>query len=94
MKTLIFLVFFLLACLYIGHLSSTGKLGGLKKQDQPAAIGGFQCAGKTYCSQMTSCQEAQYYFNHCPGTKLDGDGDKIPCEKEWCGHSVSQANHF
>lgn len=46
----------------------------------------FTCSGKTHCSQMTSCDEAKYYLNYCPGTITDGDGDGIPCENQWCGH--------
>jgi hypothetical protein len=44
----------------------------------------FQCDGRVYCSQMTSCEEATYVLQHCPGAKMDGDGDGIPCEKQWC----------
>ena len=44
----------------------------------------YSCEGKVYCSEMTSCEEAKYYQNHCFGTKMDGDGDGIPCEKQWC----------
>jgi len=46
----------------------------------------FQCAGKTKCSQMESCEEANFYLKRCPGTITDGDGDGIPCEDQWCGH--------
>lgn len=46
----------------------------------------YQCSGKKSCSQMTSCEEATYYLNHCPGTVMDGDGDGLPCEEQWCGH--------
>lgn len=46
----------------------------------------FQCEGKTRCSQMSSCGEARFYLNHCPGTQMDGDGDGVPCEAQWCGH--------
>ncbi|MGD9948830.1 MAG: excalibur calcium-binding domain-containing protein, partial [Desulfobulbus sp.] len=46
----------------------------------------FICDGRIYCSQMTSCEEAKFYLNHCPGTKMDGNNDGIPCEKQWCGH--------
>lgn len=45
----------------------------------------FHCDGRTHCSQMTSCEEATYYLEHCPGVKMDGEGDGIPCEKQWCG---------
>lgn len=44
----------------------------------------YSCSGKTYCSEMTSCEEAMFYLNNCPGTKMDGDGDGIPCESQWC----------
>jgi len=46
----------------------------------------FKCSGKMRCSEMSSCAEATYYLNHCPGTIADGDGDGIPCEDQWCGH--------
>lgn len=44
----------------------------------------FQCRGKIYCSEMTSCAEAKFYLRNCPGVKIDGDYDGIPCEKQWC----------
>jgi cold shock CspA family protein len=44
----------------------------------------FQCSGKTSCSQMTSCEEARFYLANCPDTHMDGDGDGIPCEQQWC----------
>jgi Excalibur calcium-binding domain/Domain of unknown function (DUF4124) len=44
----------------------------------------YQCDGRTHCSQMTSCNEATYFINNCPDTKMDGDADGIPCESQWC----------
>lgn len=44
----------------------------------------YSCQGKIYCSEMTSCAEATFYQNNCPGTKMDGDRDGIPCESQWC----------
>ena len=44
----------------------------------------FRCDGRIYCSQMTSCAEATYFLSNCPGTKMDGNGDGVPCEKQWC----------
>jgi cold shock CspA family protein len=47
----------------------------------------FQCEPKkTYCREMSSCDEAYFHQNQCGGTKMDGDGDGIPCEDQWCGH--------
>lgn len=48
----------------------------------PAAS--FRCDGRTHCSQMTSCAEAEFFLRTCPGTKMDGDNDGIPCESQWC----------
>lgn len=50
-----------------------------------AAVATPRCDGRTYCSQMTSCEEATYFLRHCPGVKMDGDGNGMPCEKQWCG---------
>ncbi|MEQ1635911.1 MAG: excalibur calcium-binding domain-containing protein [Methylococcales bacterium] len=44
----------------------------------------YQCDGRTKCSQMTSCEEATFFINNCPDTKMDGNNDGIPCEKQWC----------
>src|SRR5471032_2463066 len=44
----------------------------------------FTCDGRTRCSQMTSCDEATYFIQHCPNTTMDGDHDGIPCERQWC----------
>lgn len=44
----------------------------------------FKCDGRTYCAQMTSCAEATFFLKNCPGTKMDGNNDGIPCEKQWC----------
>lgn len=44
----------------------------------------FSCDSRKHCSQMTSCAEASYFLAHCPGVKMDGDGDGIPCEDQWC----------
>ena len=52
----------------------------------PKAQGGFRCDGRTMCRQMTSCAEAKFFLANCPGVKMDGDGDGIPCEEQWCGH--------
>jgi RNA-directed DNA polymerase len=27
---------------------------------------------------------ADYFLKHCPATKMDGDGDGIPREIQWC----------
>ena len=44
----------------------------------------FSCDGRTHCSQMRSCAEATYFLRHCPNTKMDGNNDGVPCERQWC----------
>lgn len=44
----------------------------------------FQCDGRTHCSEMRSCAEATYFLRNCPGVKMDGNNDGIPCEQQWC----------
>lgn len=43
----------------------------------------FQCQGKVHCSEMSSLEEAEFYLDNCPGTKMDGDHDGIPCEQQF-----------
>ncbi|MDA8127158.1 MAG: excalibur calcium-binding domain-containing protein [Betaproteobacteria bacterium] len=42
----------------------------------------FSCDGRIYCSDMTSRAEAEYFSKYCPGTKMDGDRDGMPCEDD------------
>ncbi len=44
----------------------------------------FKCDGRNRCSQMTSCREATLFIQNCPGTQMDGNGDGVPCEQQWC----------
>lgn len=43
--------------------------------------GSYSCSGGCKkCYQMTTCEEARYYFNTCSCSALDGDKDGVPCE--------------
>ncbi|MCK3655776.1 hypothetical protein A4G19_08405 [Pasteurellaceae bacterium Macca] len=44
----------------------------------------FECTGRPYCKDMSSCAEAKYQMNVCGYHKLDRDNDGIPCENV-CG---------
>lgn len=44
----------------------------------------FRCDGRTHCSQMTSCAEAEFFLRNCPGVEMDGNNDGEPCERQWC----------
>jgi hypothetical protein len=56
--------------------SSSNKAGN--------SVSRYKCDGRTFCSQMTSCEEAKFFLSNCPNTKMDGNNDGIPCEKQWC----------
>lgn len=53
-----------------------------RKEPTPA----YRCEGNTRCPQMSSCAEARCHLENCPSTEMDGDGDGISCESQWCGH--------
>lgn len=43
----------------------------------------FSCDGREHCSQMRSYEEAVFFNQYCPNTKMDGDQDGIPCEQQF-----------
>jgi cold shock CspA family protein len=65
-------------------VSAAAQAGDLRSTLSPSSEPSFQCDGRTHCSQMTSCEEAVYFLKNCPGTKMDGDHDGIPCERQFC----------
>ena len=67
-------------------LGTTDPDPDTNKTPAPIDSTAYTCSGKTSCSAMTSCAEANYYLKHCPFATMDGDGDGIPCEDQWCGH--------
>ncbi len=58
----------------------------IAKAFSPEPRGNFSCDGRTRCAEMRSCDEAEFFLKNCPGVKMDGDGDGIPCEDQHCGH--------
>jgi cold shock CspA family protein len=54
------------------------------KESTSPAHSRYTCDGRTHCSQMTSCAEARYFLQNCPGTEMDGNHDGTPCEQQWC----------
>jgi len=88
MRNLLGLALFALAVWYSysfhqrGAQVSSGSAEPIALQSTPADAS--RCDGRTRCSQMTSCEEATYFLEHCPGTTMDGDHDGVPCEQQWC----------
>lgn len=64
--------------------SAVGYRSPIRSQPDASPSSNFKCDGRTYCSQMTSCEEATFFLRNCPGVKMDGNNDGIPCEKQWC----------
>ena len=40
----------------------------------------YSCSQRKTCGQMANCAEAEYHLRQCRNTRLDRDGDGIPCE--------------
>jgi endonuclease YncB( thermonuclease family) len=40
----------------------------------------FSCGSKQYCYEISSCAEAKFYLYACGLTRLDRDGNGVPCE--------------
>lgn len=43
---------------------------------------GYKCDGRIHCTQMNSREEARWFVQNCPGTKMDGNNDGEPCESD------------
>ena len=86
----LYLIIFIIGGLILYHNStyfkspSTTNYNSTQKETITSNSNSYSCSGKVYCSEMTSCEEARYYLVNCPGVKIDGDGDGIPCESQWC----------
>lgn len=68
---------------YVDSDSTSTSAVNPVSMSQPIAQS-FSCDGRKHCAQMTSCAEATYFVNNCPNTRMDGNNDGIPCEKQWC----------
>jgi hypothetical protein len=74
--------------------AATGRIESVTqlpvKSEFQGASSGYQCDGRTHCSQMTSCAEAKYFLRNCPNVEMDGDNDGVPCEMQWCTHPLAK----
>ena len=68
-----------------------GAVSGTRAKPAPAlrVSSPYRCDGRQHCSQMASCEEARFFLKNCPTTKMDGDGDGVPCEQQWCTHPLA-----
>ena len=65
-------------------MASPAEYASAEQAGEADADSPFKCDGRTMCPQMTSCAEATYFVQHCPNTKMDGNNDGVPCERQWC----------
>lgn len=63
-----------------GTAPSSQPLGIISRK-LVAQSGSLSCEPRRYCSQISSCEDAQWYLHNCAwGRKLDRDGDGVACE--------------
>ena len=65
-------------------VSTSAEYASVGQRSEAGAESPYECDGRTRCPQMTSCAEATYFIQHCPNTKMDGNNDGVPCERQWC----------
>lgn len=88
-----FFIFSVFLAILIPFLSGIYKRETLKRQiatpteksslSQSNSVSKYSCDGRIHCSEMKSYDEALFFINNCPGTKMDGDGDGDPCEGQF-----------
>jgi hypothetical protein len=64
--------------------NTVAKAPSTRISTTPSSKSAYHCDGRTHCSQMNSCAEATFFLQNCPGVKMDGNHDGVPCEKQWC----------
>ena len=75
---------------WYGHPPGNGRASS--PSSAASATAKFVCDGRQHCTQMRSCEEANFFLRNCPDTKMDGDRDGIPCEEQFCGHDGRGGN--
>jgi hypothetical protein len=62
--------------------ADAARVASIEASGVHAPAARFRCDGRTHCSQMRSRAEAVFFVRHCPGARMDGDGDGDPCEND------------
>jgi len=63
--------------------SQSNPVNSKTSETTSPSVSQFKCDGRTRCPQMNSYEEAVFFIRNCSGTKMDGDGDGIPCEDQF-----------
>ncbi len=61
----------------IGAAEATQFVETSSASREPKRSPSFKCDSRIYCSHMTSCAEATFFLQNCPGVKMGGDNDGI-----------------
>lgn len=69
---------------YNAYTHRTTSQTAFEAPSRNTAASPFHCDGRTHCSQMTSCAEAEFFLRNCPNVEMDGNHDGEPCEQQWC----------
>ena len=70
---------------WVTNHQSIQDIQGIESAKGVKYVQSFECDGREHCSQMNSRAEAFFFIRNCPNTKMDGDGDGVPCERQF-GH--------
>lgn len=73
-----------LARAWLAPSPAPGLKPGPATATEAAGPTAYSCDGRSHCSQMRSCAEARFFLANCPGVQMDGNGDGVPCERQWC----------
>ena len=60
---------------------SRGSGGSRPARPEATRPEDWRCGAKRTCGEMGSCAEARFHHETCGLSRLDGDGDGVPCEK-------------
>lgn len=77
----------MIAAIVLAAAIATAPLPQSQLDSPSTSAATWSCATRRLCSQIATCEEAQWYLRQCQwGGKLDADHDGIPCET-LCGQS-------
>jgi len=86
-KVIVFALVCFTAWNYYSKNDNNSVVAGGKTRNSPISLmqpsSNFTCDGRQHCSQMTSYEEALFFIRNCPNTKMDGDNDGVPCERQF-----------
>lgn len=65
---------------YKPQIADFFEMGSTSKQNRSSQQG-FACDSRQMCNEMSTQEEAAYFYQHCPNQQLQLDNDGTPCGK-------------